>query len=501
MAVTGAGPLRLRGRAHAREPAGLPGPEALNDYAEALRDFPALLWAARIGLLVAVVAPHLGRLVAHADEPGRRGRWATASRSTASPPTPRARCAGAGVMLLLFIVYHLLHFTFGATCTRTSWRATSTTTSSWASGRPLVVGLLHRWPCSPWACTCTTACGACCRRVGLSHPRYNRLRHAFAAASSPWSWCVGQHLLPAGRARRRHARRRRGARAPVASHGPRPTSPTGPIEKKWEKHRFDMKLVNPANKRKYNVIVVGLRPGRRLRRRVAGRARLQRQVLLLPGQPAPRPLASPPRAASTPPRTTRTTATASTASSTTPSRAATSAPARPTSTAWPRSSVNIIDQCVAQGVPFAREYGGAARQPLLRRRPGLAHVLRARPDRPAAPARRLPGAGAADRPGQGQDVPAPRDARPGRRRRPGARHRRARPGHRRRSSRYVGRRGGPGHRRLRQRLLPLDQRQGLQRHRHLARLQEGRRLRQPLLHADPPDLHPGHRRLPVASSR
>jgi succinate dehydrogenase / fumarate reductase flavoprotein subunit len=34
-------------------------------------------------------------------------------------------------------------------------------------------------------------------------------------------------------------------------------SPTGPIEKRWDKHRFEMKLVNPANKRKYNVIVVG----------------------------------------------------------------------------------------------------------------------------------------------------------------------------------------------------------------------------------------------------
>src|SRR5215467_9649500 len=33
--------------------------------------------------------------------------------------------------------------------------------------------------------------------------------------------------------------------------------PAGPIEKKWEKHRFEMKLVNPANKRKYTVIVVG----------------------------------------------------------------------------------------------------------------------------------------------------------------------------------------------------------------------------------------------------
>ncbi|HVR69650.1 MAG TPA: fumarate reductase/succinate dehydrogenase flavoprotein subunit [Vicinamibacteria bacterium] len=33
--------------------------------------------------------------------------------------------------------------------------------------------------------------------------------------------------------------------------------PPGPLEKKWEKHRFDIKLVNPANKRRYKVIVVG----------------------------------------------------------------------------------------------------------------------------------------------------------------------------------------------------------------------------------------------------
>jgi succinate dehydrogenase flavoprotein subunit len=33
--------------------------------------------------------------------------------------------------------------------------------------------------------------------------------------------------------------------------------PSGPIQDAWDKHRFDMKLVNPANKRKYEVIVVG----------------------------------------------------------------------------------------------------------------------------------------------------------------------------------------------------------------------------------------------------
>ncbi len=33
--------------------------------------------------------------------------------------------------------------------------------------------------------------------------------------------------------------------------------PPGPLERKWDKHRFEMKLVNPANKRKYRVLVVG----------------------------------------------------------------------------------------------------------------------------------------------------------------------------------------------------------------------------------------------------
>ncbi|MDJ0818499.1 MAG: fumarate reductase/succinate dehydrogenase flavoprotein subunit [Desulfobacterales bacterium] len=33
--------------------------------------------------------------------------------------------------------------------------------------------------------------------------------------------------------------------------------PGGPLDQKWDRHRFELKLVNPANKRKYEVIVVG----------------------------------------------------------------------------------------------------------------------------------------------------------------------------------------------------------------------------------------------------
>src|SRR6184192_4528416 len=33
--------------------------------------------------------------------------------------------------------------------------------------------------------------------------------------------------------------------------------PSGPLTQKWDKHRFEMKLVNPANKRRFDILVVG----------------------------------------------------------------------------------------------------------------------------------------------------------------------------------------------------------------------------------------------------
>src|SRR5579872_1840874 len=34
-------------------------------------------------------------------------------------------------------------------------------------------------------------------------------------------------------------------------------APAGPIETSWERHKADLKLVNPANRRKYTIIIVG----------------------------------------------------------------------------------------------------------------------------------------------------------------------------------------------------------------------------------------------------
>ena len=33
--------------------------------------------------------------------------------------------------------------------------------------------------------------------------------------------------------------------------------PDGPLAEKWTNYKFDRKLVNPANRRKYEIIVVG----------------------------------------------------------------------------------------------------------------------------------------------------------------------------------------------------------------------------------------------------
>ena len=133
--------------------------------------------------------------------------------------------------------------------------------------------------------------------------------------------------------------------------------PTGPIEQSWDKHKFELKLINPANKRKYNIIVVG--SGLAGGAAAASLGELGYNVQCFCYQDSPR-------------------------------RAHSIAAQGGINAAknyhndgdsvyrlfydtvkggdfrareanvyrLAQVSVNIIDQCVAQGVPFAREYGG-----------------------------------------------------------------------------------------------------------------------------------------------
>ena len=230
------------------------------------------------------------------------------------------------------------------------------------------------------------------------------------------------------------------------------------------------------------------RRGQRAGRRVCGgdaqRAGLQRAGAsasrIRPGGRT----ASRRRAASTRPRTTGTTATASTGCSTTPSRAATSAPARRTSIAWRRSASrsstsasrracrspgstaacwptarSAARRCPAPSTPGGRPGSSfcSARTRQLEKeiaRGGVQMFPRTEMLDLIVIEGRARGIVVRDLV-TGQDRVPPR------------------------------RRGGARDGRLRQRLLPVHQRQRLQRHRHLAGPQARRRLRQSLLHADP----------------
>src|SRR5688572_9169539 len=133
--------------------------------------------------------------------------------------------------------------------------------------------------------------------------------------------------------------------------------PAGPLAEKWDRHRFEMKLVNPANKRRYKVLVVG--SGLAGASAAASLAELGYQVGCFCFQDSPR-------------------------------RAHSIAAQGGINAAknyqndgdsiWrlfydtikggdfrareanvyrlAQASVDIIDQCTAQGVPFAREYSG-----------------------------------------------------------------------------------------------------------------------------------------------
>jgi succinate dehydrogenase / fumarate reductase cytochrome b subunit len=92
----------------------LKGPDAINAYAKMLHDLGPLLWVARIGLLAifvlhVVTAIRLSR-ANKAARPVAYSKNATMQASFAS-----RSMVLSGMTVLVFVIYHLLHFTLGVT--------------------------------------------------------------------------------------------------------------------------------------------------------------------------------------------------------------------------------------------------------------------------------------------------------------------------------------------------------------------------------------------------
>jgi len=133
--------------------------------------------------------------------------------------------------------------------------------------------------------------------------------------------------------------------------------PDGPLADKWTQHKFDMKLVNPANKRKFDVIVVGT--GLAGASAAASMGELGYNVKAFTFHDSPR------RAHSIAAQGGINAAKNYTNDGDSVYRLFYDTikggdyRSREANTyRLAEVSVNIIDQCVAQGVPFGREYGG-----------------------------------------------------------------------------------------------------------------------------------------------
>jgi succinate dehydrogenase / fumarate reductase cytochrome b subunit len=89
------------------------GPEKLNAYAKTLQDLGPLLWVARIGLL-AVFALHVktGIELARENAAARPQKYAVTQYDTSTLASRTMILSG--LVVLAFVLFHLLHFTFGA---------------------------------------------------------------------------------------------------------------------------------------------------------------------------------------------------------------------------------------------------------------------------------------------------------------------------------------------------------------------------------------------------
>jgi succinate dehydrogenase / fumarate reductase, cytochrome b subunit len=88
------------------------GPEVINAYAEKLREVPALLWAVRVGLIVAAVL-HIGASISLVRIQ-RIARPVSYVKKQSVGSTYASRTMyWSGPIVLAFLVYHLLHLTFG----------------------------------------------------------------------------------------------------------------------------------------------------------------------------------------------------------------------------------------------------------------------------------------------------------------------------------------------------------------------------------------------------
>jgi len=158
------------------------GPEKLNGYAEFLHSTKSLLWGFRIVLLLAVVA-HIGSAIALTSRNSDARPTPYHSRQDAATNYAARTMVWGGFIVLIYIVYHLMHLTFGFAPGYTHSATDVYGNMIHGFRNPLVTGFyvlaqifvgMHLYH-GAWSWF---------QSLGMSHPRWDELRRKFALVLS-----------------------------------------------------------------------------------------------------------------------------------------------------------------------------------------------------------------------------------------------------------------------------------------------------------------------------
>jgi len=155
------------------------GPTKLDEYGAALRRVPAVLWTFRLGLLAIAILHVWAAASLTLTSRGARSRGYRALTPQDSTYASRSMRI-SGVVLLVFIVYHLLHLTLGSVHPDfveggVTHNVVTGFSALWVTGFYFLAMAclgLHLWH-GVWSMTQT---------FGLAHPRYDALRENAATA-------------------------------------------------------------------------------------------------------------------------------------------------------------------------------------------------------------------------------------------------------------------------------------------------------------------------------
>ena len=223
------------------------GTSSLDIYSEWLREIgePALprstmLWAARVVLSLAVgVHIHAAYALTRINRRARPETYRSKRDFVAADFASRTM-RWTGIIVLLFIIFHLLDLTWGPA------------NPDFIAGNPHhnLVASFERWPVAMVYIVANLALGlhlyhgawSMFQSIGWVIPKRREFAIAFAAIIVD-----RQRVLPAVG----------DAGAGRLSIALDPLIPPGSIQDAWDNHRFTVRLVNASNKRRFRVIVVG----------------------------------------------------------------------------------------------------------------------------------------------------------------------------------------------------------------------------------------------------